>query len=174
MESSDLLAELGREIPRLRKEARAVMITGPIGSGKTRLVQSLAETLRAEGLPVEGIASPRILKEEETVGYKVVDLVTAEERVLCQDHPPGVPFRRFYFQPEALDFANRLLEKAAQEAEVIVVDEVGPLELEGGGFAPGLAAAIRSQALLILTVRPFLVDAVRSLLSAEVTVFPLK
>lgn len=122
---------------------------------------SLTEDLQRHGLRVGGVASPRVLAAGTTIGYRVRDLATGEERPLCLDRLPGIPFRRFFFSPEGLAFANALIEQAAREAEVIVVDEVGPLELAGGGFAPGLRAALQSRALLVLTVRPSLVSEVR-------------
>ena len=121
----------------------------------------MAGELRRQGLGVAGVASPRVLRDGETVGYKVRDLATGEERSLCSLDPPGIPFRRFFFSPDGLAFANACLAQAAREAEVVVVDEVGPLELSSGGFAPGIRTALRSPALLVLTVRPSLVDEVR-------------
>ena len=130
--------------------------------GKTAAILSLTEDLRRQGLHVAGVASPRVLSAGETVGYRVRDLVTGEERPLCSDRPPGIPFRRFFFSPDGLAFANALLEQAAREAEMIVVDEVGPLEISGGGFAPGVRGALRSPASLVVTARPSLVDEVRA------------
>jgi len=57
--------------------------------------------------------------------------------------------------------------EAAEKAKVIVVDEVGPLELSGRGFAPGLRACREAQAFLILTVRPHLLSPVKKWLSLE-------
>lgn len=76
-------------------------------------------------------------------------------------------FRRFFFSQRALDFGNAVLTEAAKRAEVIVVDEVGPLELSGRGFAPGLRLCRKSRAFLILTVRPHLLSAVRRWLNLE-------
>ncbi len=121
----------------------------------------MAGELRRQGLGVAGVASPRVLRDGKTVGYWVRDLATGEERALCALAPPGIPFRRFFFSPEGLAFANAALGRAAREADVVVVDEVGPLELSGGGFAPGLRAALGSGRFLVLTVRPSLVDEVR-------------
>ena len=102
--------------------------------------------------------------------------------------PQGVPFppggegqgkifrfRRFFFSQRALDFGNSLLKEAAGKAEVVVVDEVGPLELAGRGFAPGLRICRESGAFLILTVRPHLLSPVKrwlNLESAEVLFLP--
>jgi len=122
----------------------------------------LAGELRRQGLGVAGVASPRVLRGGETVGYQVRNLATGEERSLCSLDPPGIPFRRFFFSPDGLAFANAALERASQEADVVVVDEVGPLELAGEGFTPGLRVALASGAFLVLTVRPSLVDRVRT------------
>jgi hypothetical protein len=86
-------------------------------------------------------------------------------------------FRRFFFSQRALDFANSVLKEAAGKAEAIVVDEVGPLELSGRGFAPGLGICRESGAFLILTVRPHLLSPVKrwlNLESAEVLFLPGK
>jgi nucleoside-triphosphatase THEP1 len=111
---------------------------------------------------VAGVASPRVLQDGETVGYRVRDLATGEEFPLCSREPPGIAFRKFFFSPDGLAFANAALRRAAGEAAAILVDEVGPLELAGGGFAPGMRAALSSPAFLVLTVRPSLVDEVRA------------
>lgn len=152
---------------------RGLIITGPIGSGKTQTVLALAETLRRNGVAVAGVVSPRVFQEGKTVGYWVQDLQSGRRASLCSLTPPGLRFRRFFFSPEALVFANAVLTQAARQAEVIVVDEVGPLELSGGGFAPGLRLSFSSPAFLLLTVRPHLVEEVRRLSSGEFAVFPL-
>lgn len=159
---------------------RALLVPGPIGSGKTRAVGLLAQTLRERGYAVAGVLSPRVLVGAETVGYLVQDLCTGKSLPLCAassdravlaslfpgNEPNGevFRFRRFFFFPKSLAFANAALEKAAREAEVIVVDEVGPLELSGEGLAPGLGACLKSPAVLILTVRPHLLLEVQRLL----------
>ncbi len=159
-------AELLSHFRRAWEEKRpALIISGPIGAGKTQASSALAARLAKEGLTVGGVVSPRMIRDGETVGYRVKDLRTGKELLLCAREPiPGereaFPFRRFFFSQKALDFANLVLREAAKEAEVMVVDEVGPLELSGRGFASGLWAAREGQAFLILTVRPHLLSEV--------------
>ncbi|MCS7216451.1 MAG: DUF2478 domain-containing protein [Candidatus Bipolaricaulota bacterium] len=143
-----------------RAGKRALLLHGPRGSGKTSAVLALSAALSARGAAFDGVASPRLLRDGQTVGYWVRHLRTGEERLLCSTEPPGLPYGRFFFRPEALAFANAVLARAAKEAAIVVVDEVGPLELQGGGFLPGLQACLSSQAFLVLTVRPALVAAV--------------
>lgn len=146
-------------LARLLGGGQAFLIMGPIGAGKTKAAVALAQGLRAQGLPVGGVVSPRVVKGGQTVGYRVRDL-EGNERPLCSRDPPGIEFRRFFFSPEGLAFANAVLARAAQDARVVIVDEVGPLELTGGGLAPGVQAALRSPAFLVLSVRPWLVGEV--------------
>ncbi len=135
-----------------------LIITGPIGSGKTQTVSGVAEELRAQSISVGGVVSPRVLEYGLTTGYIVRDLLSGEERRLCTENPPGIRFRRFYFSPTALEFANAAVARAGHEADVVVVDEVGPLELGGGGMAPGVQKVLHSGAFLIMCVRPWLVE----------------
>ena len=142
----------------LRGEIRAVVLIGGIGAGKTRAAEAMARALRAREQRVGGVISPRILRGGVTFGYRVRDLLTGEEMPLCSREPPGIRFRRFFFSPVGLRFAREAILRAVREAEVLVVDEVGPWELEGGGFAPALEKGLETGTPLILTVRPHLVE----------------
>lgn len=152
---------------------RGLIVTGPIGSGKTQTILALAENLKRKGIAVAGVVSPRLVQDGKTVGYLVQDLQSGRGASLCSLDPPGFRFRHFFFSPEALAFANAVLTQAARQAEVIVLDELGPLELSGGGFAPGLRLSLSSTAFLLLGVRPHLVEEVRRLDPGEFAVFSL-
>jgi len=141
-------------------EAGALIITGPIGTGKTRTAARLVAHLRSSGGKVGGVISPRALKRGATVGYLVRDVSTGKQQPLCSISPPGIKFRRYHFSPEGIAFANRVLTRAASEAQIVVIDEVGPFELSGGGFAPGVMAVRKARVPLILSVRPHLVGQV--------------
>ena len=144
----------------LQGKARALVITGPIGAGKTRTIARLAAHLRSAGGRVGGVISPRVLEGGATVGYLVCDVSTGEQQPLCSISPPGIKFRGYRFSPEGITFANRALTRAADEAQIVVIDEVGPFELSGGGFAPGVMAVRKARVPLILSVRPGLVGRV--------------
>ncbi len=167
--------EVAQAFERARKSGKqGLIITGPIGSGKTSVVLALSAALRTQGVLVDGVASPRIVENGQTVGYRVRDVRTGQEHPLCSRHPPGLRFRRFYFSPAGLAAANAILARAAAQAEVIVVDEVGPLELSGQGFAPGLARCLTARAFLVLTVRPHLVPEFLARFAQDFAVFSLE
>ena len=131
-----------------RPIARARLVHGAVDSGKTRRVAAWAETETGRGRAVGGV-----LARKTPQGRRFVDLTTGDEVAL--EHPaPGeieVPVGRFVFRQAAFDWAEARIEAAvAAGCDAVVIDEVGPLELRGEGFAD----------LLVLLVRTGLVEAV--------------
>ncbi len=157
-----LLAKAVTEIKQQVAEHKpgCLIIHGEIGSGKTQFAQNLVTTLTKQQIEVGGIVSPRILQEGETVGYKVRDVKTAKEKLLATLNPPGVKIGRFYLSKQALDFAHTALIWGASSAQVVVVDEVGRLELKEQGHAAGLRIILQSGAVICLCVRTAFVKAV--------------
>ncbi len=151
-------AHLGEAI----QTAGVVLLVGERGKGKTTLLTGLAEILRRRGVEVGGILSPRIVRGGETVGYLVRDIADGREEVLCSLEPPGLRFRRFYFRPEGIEFGRKAILEATG-LPVLIVDEVGPLELTGRGLAPALQEALRGRVerSTIIAVRPGVLGEVR-------------
>ncbi len=147
-----LLAHLGK--------GSCLILSGKIGAGKTHAAEHLVTALKERGFAVGGVLSPRIVQDGETVGYTARDLATDEERPFAALTPPGVSAGKFFIAEEGLTFACGAIERAAEYAQVVFVDEVGWLELAGGGLAPAVRALLRSAALPILLVRSTFVDVV--------------
>jgi nucleoside-triphosphatase len=124
-----------------------LLITGERGAGKTVFCRTLVEAARALPGPlvVGGVLSPRVYAGEEQVGIEVVDLRTDRHRRLASLRAAGEPVlskatKLWSFHEEALDWGNDLLASAVP-CDLLVVDELGPLELEEGrGWSAGLSA----------------------------------
>ncbi len=68
----------------------------------------------------------------------MLDLETDERTVFCQrgEVPGWERIMHFYVNPRGLSFGERALSAAAlQEGGVVVIDEIGPFELQGKGWA---------------------------------------
>ena len=137
-----------------------LILSGEIGAGKTSVAIHLAAELGEQGVAVGGVLSPRIVQDGATVGYTVRDLATDEERPFAALTPPGVRVGKFFIVEEGLAFACGAIEHAAEHAQVGFVDEVGRLELAGGGLASAIRVLLRSATCPILLVRSVFVDAV--------------
>jgi nucleoside-triphosphatase THEP1/SAM-dependent methyltransferase len=142
------------------------IVTGATGSGKTTLVGAVVERLQARGLRVAGIVAPGLLADGRRAGFDIVNLATGERTALAREGQaqPGQHARwsRFAFDSGGLALGRRALGVDAAGADVVVVDEVGPFELSGGGWATALDALRDFEGATILVVRDSLVDEVRA------------
>jgi len=130
-----------------------VVITGPVGSGKTRAAQDLAREIKKQGVSVGGVIQPR---HENGSSYLLEDLATGRRWEFASfdlERPKGKTGYRF--SDEGWTIASSSLKWAAQHADVVFVDEVGLLEAEGKGHWQAFRDGVDSGAakLWILVVR---------------------
>jgi len=130
------------------------------------VVGDAVERLRARGVRVAGILAPGLVEDGRRTGFDIVNLATGESTALAReqagDAGPHARWSRFAFRPDGLDLGARALGSAAHSADVLVVDEVGPFELSGGGWAAALDRLSEDYGgTLVLVVRGSVVDAVR-------------
>lgn len=139
---------------------RSILVVGDIGAGKTAAGLELAQRLRAAGIAAGGILAPRIVERGETVGYNILDVSTGEDAAFARPDPPGEAVGRFFIRPAGRAFAERALRNGIDRADVVLVDEIGRWELNGGGHAATLRALLTSRAVPVVFVRSELVQAV--------------
>lgn len=122
------------------------ILTGDIRAGKTTWLEARVRELEAAGVAVRGVLAPGVWHDGEKVGIEN-ELLPSRERVLLAT-PAGDGCSTglgWEFGAEALARVNaRLAALAADTADdgrpgLLVIDEVGPLELRRGG---GLTAAL--------------------------------
>jgi nucleoside-triphosphatase THEP1 len=123
------------------------IVTGPIDSGKTRWCRDFA----AANPACAGLLLLKVYLHGARVGYDALHLPGGERlpfaRVAGHEPAGWVPAERigpFSMSRAGLQAANRWLIRAAASSGDIIVDEVGPLELAGGGLARGLRAVLDS------------------------------
>ena len=130
-----------------------VIITGERGAGKTTLAAAVVERLRMAGVRVGGILAPGIYRDDRRYSFEVVALATGERRPLsARDPKPGwIEEQCFWVDPAGYALGNAAL--ADGDADVVVVDEVGPWELAGSGWAVRLDELVAGTVPLLLVVR---------------------
>lgn len=142
------------------------IITGPQGSGKTALLGEIARALRARGQRVAGFLSHVVFENGQRVGYDIELLDSGERLPLCRTVMEGAEERigPFAFSPAGLAAGRRALAAAAAgPVDAIIVDEVGPLELQGGGWAAPVRPLLQSGGPpVVFSCRPDLPDALQA------------
>jgi len=146
-----------------------VAITGRSGSGKTPAMTRLVETLMAHGVPVFGFLQPPLWRDGNKVGFDIVDVRSGARaplgrRVAAEHGQHGTPFT---FDGAGFDLARQALAAPPRDA-VLIVDEIGPVELRGGGHWEAVALAWKRARVraAVLTVRRQLIPAFLELLGA--------
>jgi nucleoside-triphosphatase THEP1 len=133
------------------------LLTGPVGVGKTTVAGRVVSLAQALGLDCRGLLTPAMLSHGgQKAGIWGVDVRTGERRVLARtDQDLGGPFVGPYsFAAEELGWAAGVIDRAVGDCDLLVVDEIGRLELWQGvglvGILPRLAAGEVSRALVLV------------------------
>jgi nucleoside-triphosphatase THEP1 len=124
-----------------------VIVTGSVDSGKTSWCRELA----AANPGCAGVLLLKVYMEGERIGYDALRLPAGDRlpfaRVEGYEPSGWIAAQRvgpFSISWAGLRAANARLTEAARQPGDIIVDEVGPLELDGGGLYPGLRAVLAS------------------------------
>ncbi|MEI7482389.1 MAG: nucleoside-triphosphatase [Elusimicrobiota bacterium] len=145
------------------------IITGAHGSGKSELVMKLAELLRAGCKKPGGICAVGLWENGLRSGFDVVDLFSGARVKLCRREAGGsIRAGEFRFSEEGVASGLAALSGGAiSQADVVFVDEVGFLELDGGGWAAPLRELSCGRKPRVLVVRDYLVERVVAYFSLD-------
>jgi nucleoside-triphosphatase THEP1 len=141
------------------------ILTGDKGSGKTTLLTELVKEFQIRELRVDGIISPVVYNESTRFGFDVVNIQNQNRTPLCRvsSEEKCIKVGDFEFFEEGIRFGNDTLDlKNLSRCKLVIIDEVGPLELEGNGWAVSLDRIIDNLSCpLLLVVRENLFEKVK-------------
>ncbi len=132
------------------------IINGVAGSGKTPWVESLKALLQNEGQLVDGFISVKENMDKHHWHHNLMRIKTGEQRKMTTMDYNGNAKRvgKFFFLEGAFNWANSQLEDIC-DATWVILDEVGPLELEEKGLFPVMECiANHSPRHIVMTMRP--------------------
>ncbi len=173
----NLISSIENRLAEIKKSNRGqvFIITGAIGQGKTACVQQILKMAAAANIPVAGIYSPRIVEQGETVGYDVVDIESGSREPFLRSTGDEAyeKIGRFQIFPQGLHLGRCALADArAARNHLVIVDEVGKLELDDKGWLPELVPLLESGNTMVMTVRDVFAEMViRNLKIAPTAVY---
>ncbi|MBN1148638.1 MAG: hypothetical protein JXA78_15370 [Anaerolineales bacterium] len=147
--------------------ARIWLVTGDRGAGKTTFCQQWVELARLGGWTTGGVLSLAEFEAGEKTAIHAEDLRTGERRLLASKKAlecAGPRLGSWNFCAAALAWGDECLRQAAP-CDLLVVDELGPLEFERGeGWQAGLSIVTQGEyALALVVVRPEYLETARQL-----------
>jgi nucleoside-triphosphatase len=130
------------------------LITGRPGSGKTSVIEGAVALLRGRGYKAGGLYCPEIRERGVRVGFKMVDLMTGEERILAHvDQPTGPMVSKYRVNVANVDaMSEASIARALKEADFVVIDEIAPMEVHSEGFKRAVLAALDSPKPLLAVI----------------------
>jgi nucleoside-triphosphatase len=131
--------------------ARRVLLEGRPGAGKTTAVRRLAGLLRSAGVALAGFTTEELRVAGQRVGFAVED-ISGTRAVLAHVDLPGSPSIGRY----GLDLAafERIAVPAlAGRGDVLVLDELGPMELASPSFCAAAERLFDTDRIVVATVQ---------------------
>ena len=156
--AENLMTELER---RDKKMLTVIIISGNIQQGKTTFVRKVINRLKRQNIDIGGIMSNVEYEGDKRVGYTLENLKSGDKIQLCNiaENKEWRKQGKFYFNPDAVVQGNKILAFENSNPDLIVIDEIGPLEVKTGGWAPAIQKiAEEAKAPMLWVVRDSLVN----------------
>ena len=153
---------------------RVLLLTGSPGVGKTTVLLRVVESLKAKGYSVGGMVSREVRSDRTRIGFEILDLGSGRRGWLAHvNQKVGPRLGKYRVNLEDLDNigANAIV-SAAENFDVVVIDEIGPMELFSEKFRGAVRKAVEGGKLVVGVVhwkaRDRLIDEVKSREDTEV------
>jgi nucleoside-triphosphatase len=131
----------------------AILVTGVPGVGKTTLALKIVDAVRAEGYVVGGMITEEIRENGVRTGFEILDLLTGSKGLLAHvDVREGHSVGKYKVDAKGLEgvgVAAIVNSLERQNVDLIVVDELGPMEFSSKKFREAAREALTG-------IKPFL------------------
>ena len=138
-------------------QSKIHILTGAIGQGKTTLIKKIIDKLKVNNIKVGGIYSPRIIKNNKTIGYDIVNIFTNKRSKFLRIHDKNNTEKigKYFIINDGLDDGlNAIMEAIKNDSKIIIIDEIGKLEMDNKGWSEKLENLfLNSSEKIILVVR---------------------
>ncbi len=114
------------------------LVTGSVQGGKTTYLSQLSDLLRERELKIYGFLCPGSFVAGERAGFTLQNIENGKQVALATalETPEWTHYKRFWFNPAAFTLGSKWIDDSlAQLPDVVIIDEVGPMELEDLGWS---------------------------------------
>jgi nucleoside-triphosphatase len=134
--------------------SRRTFFTGEPGCGKSTVLKRSGELLSRNGLKVGGMLTSELREHGTRIGFRVEDFITHEQGMLASVRGnEGPRLGKYTMNLRDLDrIGVGAIRRAIEAADVILIDEIGPMELHSSRFVESVRTALNSPKHLLGTI----------------------
>jgi nucleoside-triphosphatase THEP1 len=146
----------------MNESGKLILVSGSIGAGKTAFCLAAVELARVRGWDAAGLISRPFFEGGLKTAIDALDLRSGETRRLAylrRGKRAEIATKNWVFDADVLEWGNQVLKRTIP-CDILVVDEMGPLEFERQqGWLEGLHALDSClYQIALATVRPSLLQ----------------
>lgn len=151
-----------------------LFVTGRPGIGKTSVLLRAVEGLKLKGYKIGGMLSREVREKGVRVGFEIIDFRSGRRGWLAHvSQPVGPRVSKYRVNLNDLDIIGAgSIRDAAKNAQIIIIDEIGPMELFSQAFREAVVEAMNSGKPLLGTIhfktRDPLINLIRNRDAAEI------
>jgi nucleoside-triphosphatase len=133
---------------------RVFVLTGSPGIGKTTVLARTVSSLRQRNLSVGGMYSREVREGQMRVGFEIVDVAAIKKGWLAHvNQKSGPQLGRYRVNLNDLETIGvGSIDYAVEKCDIVVIDEIGPMELFSEKFKKAVEKAIATKKLVIAVV----------------------
>jgi nucleoside-triphosphatase THEP1 len=146
-----------------------IVIVGDAGAGKTPWIEQLIELLQNKRVIIDGIISKKSQESDDKWYHDLIRISTNEKYQLTTMDiiDTDIKIGKFNLFEDTINWGNNQL-TSMKNSDWIIIDEVGLLEFDGGGFLHGLQSAVTNfRGHLVITVRSALLRHLNSFIDEQ-------
>ncbi len=127
-----------------------IFLTGRPGIGKTTTCLKAIELLRQQGVRCGGVVSREVREKGTRTGFEFVDVESNETFTLASINGAGPRVGKYHVNLAGIARAVAILRNT--KADVIFMDELGPMELKSRDFRDVVDELVRGDKCLVVVV----------------------
>lgn len=133
---------------------RVILLTGNPGVGKTTALMKTVNLLKEKGITIGGMISREARENGIRVGFEVLDLTSGRSGWLAHiNHKSGPQISKYRVKLSDLEaIGATAIAEATETCDVVVIDEIGPMELFSEKFKEAVQKALESPKLVIAVI----------------------
>ncbi|GFO97125.1 putative NTPase [groundwater metagenome] len=126
-----------------------IAITGSPGTGKSTVCCNVLKQLTCT---YGGMTSADIREKGERVGFEILDIATGKQGILAHRHGAGPCVGSYHVNLEDLNSVGVAAIKNAMSKDLIVIDEIAPMEFKSPEFIVAVEEALDSDKSMLVVL----------------------